>query len=718
MLAANRKITIRQLQILIILSAMGTGVIVLPRRAAEFAGEDGWFIVAWLTVIAVLIGMFISTAVNAATKAKPDAGFIEFTGILLTRPVAYVCGVVLWLKLVVSAGLELRIFMEITQSVMLPKTPVAVVSAVVLTVCAYAAIKGMETRARVAEILFAVMALPFIFLVILAFFDTNFANLQPVLATPPRDLLQGTLRLGFVFTGLECLLLVSPFLRKGSKHMARHVAGALGLAGGIILVITVLTIVKFGPGVIDQQWPVLRMMDMVNIPGSFIQWHETLVFAFWIITTFAIVNMMLFFGGVLVKDIFRPKSWYLGVIITTAAVFAVSVFPWGDVYKVLDSMYFTVGIFFMIVLPVILLAAAKLRKATLLLLACTLLLTSCQDRVEIEDRAFITAIGVDSDNGEYAVTLAVPLLKKDGDEDSDESHHTKTATGQTITEAFKKLDAKTDKTLYYGQAKLLVFGSSLLNDGDMTGSVINAVKNKPEIDLRLNVLATNGSAKDILEAKPPEETLPGLFAADIYRSKSRLGGSSFALNLQQLANSYKNDAVIPMIKNEDCKETPLKLDGAVVIKNRQKTGELSAEELQGFLWCVNRGNNGAVVTVEYGGNLVPIKIMKHTAKICFRPSAENEKGLQAAVNIKVTAKLDESPAKYADMAQIKEMLAEQIIKEIFATADKLQNEYATDGYGWLELLRQKNYCLYKLHSDNWEDVFPEIEVVADITVSL
>jgi len=744
---------------------MGTGVIVLPRRVAQFAGQDGWIIVVGLIILAMLVGFLISAAVSAATKTKPNAGFIEFTGYLLTRPVAYLCGIVLWLKLVFAAGLELRVFMEITQSVMLPQTPLPAVSIAVILVCGYAAAKGIETRARVAEVLFAVMALPFIFLVGLAFFDTNFSNLQPVLVTPPSNLLEGTLRLGFIFTGLECLLLVSPFIRKG-KHMGRHVAGALGFAGGIILLITVLTIAKFGPGVASQPWPVLRMMDMLNIPGSFIERQEVLMFTFWIITAFAIGNAMLFFGGVLVKDMFKPKAKHLGVIVTMGAAFAVSVFPWGDIYRVLDVMYMTVGVFFLVVLPVILLVVAKFKKMVhaksesshipmlhgsgfehiststaqplpaiddsdewktmnrnqikrpvrtislvLILLALTFLLTSCWDRVELEDRAFVVAIGIDkSDNDEFEVSITVPLLKKGEDDESGEEGNIKTASASTITEAMKKLDAKTDKTLYYGQAKLLVLGQDLFSDAEMTSRAIGALKNKAEIDLRINVLAANGDAKDILEAKPPGETLPGLFVAEIYRNKSKLGGESFALDLERLSVSFCDGAIVPMIKHDEDEGAPLKLHGAAVIKNRHKIDSLSPEKLQGFLWCKNHGNNGAVVTLEYDDKLIPVKIDKHTAKISFDKQNDT---LRALVDVKVVAHVEEPPDENVNL---KQKLAAQISKEISATADELQNKYALDGYDWLEHLRKKNYDLYKRYSGNWEDVFVGVEVVPKVVV--
>jgi len=596
-------------------------------------------------------------------------------------------------------------------------------------VCAYAAAKGMETRARVAEVLLGVMALPFIFLIGLAFFDTNFANLQPVFITPPQDLARGILRLGFIFTGLECLLLTSPFIRKGKK-MGRHVATALAFAGGIFLLITLLTMAKFGRDVTTQQWPVIRMMDMLNIPGSFIERQEVLMFSFWIITAFTIASAFVFFGGLLVKDIFQTNIKHMGMLVTMAAVFAVSVFPWGEaerVYQALDFMYMTSGVFFMVILPIVLLIAAKFKRsgrsakraaAAVGTLLCLVMLTSCWDRVELEDRAFVVAIGIDKsiEGDEFQVSLTIPLNKK-GEEDDEGI--VKTATAPTITEAMKKLDAKTDKTLYYGQAKLVVLGSELLTDADKTRRAVIALTNNSQIDMRVNVLATSGSAIKVLEAKPPDETLPGLFVADIYRNKYKIGGSSFALDLQRLSASFNNGAIVPMIIiGEDANE--IILHGAAAIKNGQKIGSLNREELQGYMWTVSNGNKGAIVTIDINGVLLPVKIEKHNATTGF--SYEN--GLQADLTLKVTAKIQElaggasSIGEGLDPGRLEQEIATQIAREIFAASDILQKDFRLDGYDWLEVLRQKNYSLYRLYKNEWEDVFHALRIVPTITVEI
>ena len=79
-MASNVRISMRQLQILIILSAMGTGVLVLPRRAAEFLPEgaqDGWFIAIGLMIIAMLAGALVSAAARCAQAAAEAGGIGE-----------------------------------------------------------------------------------------------------------------------------------------------------------------------------------------------------------------------------------------------------------------------------------------------------------------------------------------------------------------------------------------------------------------------------------------------------------------------------------------------------------------------------------------------------------------------------------------------------------------------------------------------------------------
>jgi len=772
MLSINEKISLRQLQALIVISAMGTGVIVLPRRVAEYAQSDGWLIALGLTLLAMVIGALVSTA----ARLRPASSFVQSSGFFLTKPIGYILGAVLWLKLVMAAGLELRVFTLVLREVLLKHTPMAVTGIALLAVAAYAAVKGIETRAMVAEVLLALMVLPFLILIIIALIDMDWSNLQPTFVTPPKTLLQGTLRLGFVFIGLECVLLVSPYIHPGKK-MRKAVITALGVAGLIITVITVLTLAAFGRGVVDLQWPVLRMMDMLSLPGAFIERQEALMFSFWIITNFALISGLLFFGGVLFKDFLRVKTpsehrphgptrankpWQIGVLITTAAVFIVTCIPWdaAEIYERMDFMSLTLGAFYLIVLPLIMILASKLKKArsdcppgkitcqdhikttpgktpsgasskpstskaqrilALLALATISLcaLSSCWDKIEIENRAFVVAISVDKgEDTNYTVTLSLPA-PTDGSDDKDEGPaHIKNASAQTITEAIKKIDTETDTPLYFGQAKMLVIGANLMEEPDLVRGVLDFFNRHKEVDRAMHVLAAHGMGADILTSTPPGGALPGQYVDAIYQDKYKIGGTSFVMSLEKLITYMKyNDAMLmPSLKEDEGK---LSLDGAVLVSNNRKVGQLSGDDLGGYLWCFDNGGIGAIVTPMSEGQPIPFKIEKHTAEVRFK---EQNSKLQANIRVELAGHVEECDdmllKRQGYRQHIISLVEETVKEEILRTADKMQNEFKLDGYHWLEIMRKKQYNLYKSYAPHWGETFPKITITPNVTVTI
>ena len=840
MLASNERITKRQLQILIVLSGVGTGVIVLPHRIAEYLPhslQDGWAVALVLTVIGMGIAGLISAAVfamqsiyiSADKKEVPPSessayantqilqrriSFLSALSQLFTKPVAYFCAILLWIKLVLSAGLEMRAFMQVSQAVLLPETPMFVVGGVMLCLCAYMAVKGIESGARVAEVLIGITVLPFLFLFILGAGNMDFSNLQPVLVTPPADIAYTAFRMGFVFTGLECLLLVGAFV--SFKHGSKTVRGigmasvaAVGLVGILITMIVAVTIGHFGMGIATEPWPVMRMMDMIVIPGGFIERQEALMFSFWIITTFLLCGILLFSGGYLAKEIIM-KRHSTGVRITLLAAFAICIMPWediGGIYQRLDFLYMSLGLFFMVILPIFILIAAKFnhwahermtldrtpiaeasettalsakfgrlaggkkifsarlvkKLSTMLLLGCmTVSLSACWDKVEIENRAFLLAIGIDAISDEaaeaendhsdrYKVTLSMPMFTStDSEKISGEENpsHIKTATGRTVTEALNKLEAKSDKQLYYGQTKLIVLGNDLLENATLLQNALATLTNNRQIDRHINMLATDGEAFEILKMKPPGENLPGLYVADIYRHKNKLGGTSFSLDLERLRTALTTEhycgAIMPTIIKDASDEDALKLGGAVILQSLHAADELyganesglhkttpiphaaklgffTSAELRGYLWCIHNGGNNAVIITEGIHHTISLKVESHHASVTFEPTTQDQ--IRTILDIKITGHIEDHSSMqslYASQAlqqNLKAVIASQIEQEILETAEKLQS-YNIDAYNWRETLRKKNYPLYQQHAQCWNEIFPKMEIAPQITVEL
>ena len=360
MSAKNEKITPRQFQILFILEAFGTGFIVMPRLAAAYAGQDGWIV----ALILILPGLAFAAMVSGTAKYFGGEPFVLYTRrILGTLPAALIC-FLLWAKILFCAGLELRLFGEIVKALLLKQTPSLAVYIVILAVAAYAAARGIETRARLAEILIIIIAVPFLVLGAVALFNVDFTNLTPVLTSTPESLAMGVFSLGFVFTGIEFIWLVIPYLTKPQESQKAAVS-AMAVTGLLMALITAFTIAKFGRHNVQAlQWPVLKMTDMLNIPGFFIPRQEALIMSFWMLSVFAFMAASVFYGAVIARDQVNRGGRHQWVIISAVIICAVSMIPFSSeqIYHMLHNIFLTLGLGFWVGLPIILTVVRKLRR--------------------------------------------------------------------------------------------------------------------------------------------------------------------------------------------------------------------------------------------------------------------------------------------------------------------------------------------------------------------
>ncbi len=360
MLFLNDKISVRQLQVLLILDIFGTGVIVLPRRVAEFAQQDGWIVIIIATLLAVVYAYLIATI----GSMFPKEGFVSYTGKILGKPLSWIVVLGLLVKIIINISMELRFFGEIIKQTMLSNTPFWVICIAMLFVSGYAAAKGYEARGRIAEILIFIIFIPLIIIFLLGAIDVQLSNIFPVLVTKPENLIKGGFYSGIAFTGLEFILLVFPYMQRPNR-VRRATIQAVVAIGLLMVFITVITIGKFGPfDVIRQTYPVIEIMDTIDMPGSFIERQEAYIMSFWIISVFAIVNAGLFFSSVILKDLVKKGTHTVYIFAVILIVFLVSFIPKDipQVSFILDFSFITFGLAYFIIIPLLLITVAKIRK--------------------------------------------------------------------------------------------------------------------------------------------------------------------------------------------------------------------------------------------------------------------------------------------------------------------------------------------------------------------
>lgn len=360
----------------------------------------------------------------------------------------------------------------------------------------------------------------------------------------------------------------------------------------------------------------------------------------------------------------------------------------------------------------------------LCLLLISGLLTGCWDRVEIENRIFATAVAVDGNGaGEgdrYTLTVAVPTSAKDSGKDTAGGAGIKKASGATLTEALQKLDAQTGKKIYLGQAKMIVLDEAVCKEETLFRGVMDALDRHADIDRKVLVLAAKNGAAGILETQPPDESLPGLFVAAIYRQKSKAMGITFRRDFEKLCAELRatGSTMIPVV---EAKDDTIKLAGALAIRDYQQAGSLDDTETRGYLWGQSGACEGSVLTVEADGVNVPLTVEKHKAKVSFYEAGER---LRCLVEVRLTGQVgehlfnDHFLNENSGREALARSYAESVADEITRTAGKMQLELRMDGYGWQDTLRKKQYTLYKKYAPDWTRAFSEMEIIPRVTVTI
>ena len=243
MFAENRKISIRQLQMLLLLDCFGTAVLFLPAELAEISGR-GCFFAALLGGLGVSAASFLLTAVG---RRMPNGTVVDWCRSVCGNAIGTILLLGLAGKLLLDGMLELRIFSEIICRFMLPATPVWVLSLVLLLVAGALAAQGTECRGRTAEILFFLVAIPLLLVLLAVAASTQYARVLPLALPSPSGIGAGLTEMSIVFRGLVFLYFIYPDLKKPVGFAVWK--GCL-LITAVVTVIVLLCLANYGEGML------------------------------------------------------------------------------------------------------------------------------------------------------------------------------------------------------------------------------------------------------------------------------------------------------------------------------------------------------------------------------------------------------------------------------------------------------------------------------------
>ena len=322
MFSNNNRISTRQVFRLFVFDFVGESTLILPSQLAAFAGNDG---LASIVLGGIMGSLYLWYLAYVLKKMETD--LVTYMERILPAWMKKIFLVLLLVYFTGMAGYGAYIFSDVIQKGLIAGESFPLILILVLLTAGYAVCGGIESRARVYEILFVVLFVLLAGMLLIAAGDLEMEYLYGFFQADTGSVMKGSLAVFFCLMPLFLLAFFPSYVQKAKWGKLVHaVHAAMWFAIGVLAVLYVILLGSFGGrSLTTMKYPAITLMSSIHLRGSFLKRLDAFMIAIWFFTLFALVTVFLFYAQELVQKLRKKdthKKWYLcGVM---AAVFGVA----------------------------------------------------------------------------------------------------------------------------------------------------------------------------------------------------------------------------------------------------------------------------------------------------------------------------------------------------------------------------------------------------------
>lgn len=380
-----------------------------------------------------------------------------------------------------------------------------------------------------------------------------------------------------------------------------------------------------------------------------------------------------------------------------------------------------------------------MKRILVAVILCTLLLTGCWDRRELNDIGIVVAMALDRDDmtGNIVVTSQMVrpgALKKDGGGESSSPVEIITTQGNTVAEAVKNISKQFDRIAFFAHVKVLVISEQLAKEG-LLPTLDYFIRNSTMRNLVWLIIAKDGNAKELLTINHGIENVQATYLDEIIKNRgenSEVSTSDLLTYLKAITSESNpiggvmemvEHPTMPTKEKKDVTTQGIKLSGTAVFKKDKLVGYLDNMETRGLNWVTGKVKNTIIniPSPNEKGKLIAIAITKASSKII--PEMREGK-ISFIIDVKVEGNIAEQQdtgnyLKYLDsFATLEEIQKDMIEKEIQTTIDKVQTKLGSDILGFGSIYSKKYPQEWKDIKDDWDTIFPTVSYEVKVNARL
>jgi len=355
---------------------------------------------------------------------------------------------------------------------------------------------------------------------------------------------------------------------------------------------------------------------------------------------------------------------------------------------------------------------------------------------EIDDLATATAIGLDkTEEGKFRISIQVLNVNAVGKDAKDMSPVVVISEeATTIQEALRKMTTFLTHKLFFSHFQVLLIGEDLAKDGiepylnffainteSLHGYNIAVVQgdtaeNLLKMQTLLNFIpsiAIDGKLKAALKNYgTSKETIMDDVLCDL-----RTKGLGLSLGSLMIIGDVEEGSKQDVTKSTEAKNI-VKTSTIAVFKKDKLLGYLNERESIGFSYITNEIKTSVVVASLKSG-LVSIEVNQAKTKLSVKIENDVPK---IKISVKLIGNITEDlsgQTKFTNeyVSEVSKKASYEVKKIIEESIDKAK-EYNSDIFNFISLIHKKETDYWKTIYEDYDNVFPNIEVEINVTTSI
>ncbi|PLS03779.1 GerAB/ArcD/ProY family transporter [Neobacillus cucumis] len=298
-----RKLSIREYVSIALLMVMAKGTEDTPAMFYKQVQNASWMI----PIVSAGILFFPYLLLLKTLSLYQSKDLFSVIRILFGKYIGFFICLLIFLISSIGISFDSRVYTNIIRTFYFPTTPALVIYALLMTICAYGAKKGIQQIGSVSYLVVFYAVILLYIALLLSNRDSTLRSMFPILGPGPLKIAKGSVMGLSLFVDFFLFTTIIPHVRSGKDFLNGTWITFVYITIQLSLILVVY-ICMFDNSLGNIGYPFHTLIRYISL-GSYLPNVEIIFFVIWLMLAFIRFTMFLYFNGLMFGHIFKIKDF-------------------------------------------------------------------------------------------------------------------------------------------------------------------------------------------------------------------------------------------------------------------------------------------------------------------------------------------------------------------------------------------------------------------------